>query len=690
MELTGFTTLCDWIGSDQRYFPPSPTINIDEYVEISEARASQAIEKAGFTGTFRSGIPTDFSALFSSLTPRPLQLAIDLIPEKLLKEPSLVIIEAPTGEGKTEAALALAHRITNLNGYDEFYYALPTTATSNQMHDRVQKYLKDQLKVDIAAKLVHGQAFLQQEALNIQPLYNGEDPKRDSIPIDWFNTKKRALLAPFGVGTIDQIELGALNVRHASLRLAGLSGKVIILDEVHAYDIYMTTIISRLLEWLKALGASVILLSATLPDTRRRELLRAFHGNEKIYDIPADYPLIVAASSGDFFTSTPKAMQPQRKIGLKFLQFSDNDNTQKANWLAEQVSEGGVACWITNTVNRAQNIYREVQGAAGSDVEVILIHARFPLVQRDELEKLIVSKAGPIKENRPRKMIVIGTQVLEQSLDLDFDLMVSDLAPIDLLLQRAGRLHRHAITKRWGDHLSPVLYINAPMSDNQPVITSDKYVYAEYILLRTWEIIKGLSSLQLPADYRLLVEQVYGEVPTSMMDEQKKALEQLEKQEELARQEAEVRLLPEPDPEELFTSLAARLVFTESETEAGWKVAQTRLGERSLNLVPLEDHGDFCTLPGSDLPLIKRIGASRSDQFLMLRHQVRISNPQQVVDALEKQKENLPELFTASTLLRDVMPLWLKNSAAEIETAKGRYILKLDPQLGLTINKKGG
>ena len=689
MALTGFTTLCDWIGSDQRFFVLSPGTDLDTYIGFSKSRAEQAVAQDGFLYELNRDTPTAFSSLFPLLKPRPLQFAIDKIPDELLTEPVLVTIEAPTGEGKTEAALALAHRITQLYGFDEFYYALPTTATSNQMHGRVQNYLNEQLKINIGVKLIHGQAFLQQDAQPIRPLTNGEDPVRDVLLLDWFNTKKRALLAPFGVGTIDQIELGALNVRHSSLRLTALSGKVIILDEVHAYDTYMTTIVTRLLEWLRSLGTSVILLSATLPDKKRKELLSVFHGEEGIQNIPMDYPLIIVAGPQTLYVDNPAAMQPQRHIKIDFLHFSDAENAEKAKWLVDQVSEGGVICWITNTVNRAQEIFQQVYSTVTSDVEVCLLHARFPLAQREDLEKMIVDKVGPQKEHRPSKVIVIGTQVLEQSLDLDFDLMVSDLAPVDLLLQRAGRLHRHSTTTNRGKHSKPVLYVNAPMIDDLPVLTIDKYVYAEYFLWRTWEVIKGLSQLVLPADFRTLVKEVYDENPVDMTVEQKEAYDALKQKEELARQEASIRLMPGPDPDDLFTSVAARLVFTESETEAGWRIAQTRLGERSLNLIPLEDHGDFCTLPGSDQPFNKRMAASREDQFQMLRHQLRISNPQQVVDALERQKENLPELFTASALLRDVIPLWLKNSKAELETSKGRYALMLDPQMGLTINEKG-
>lgn len=690
MELTGFTTLCDWIGSDQRFFTPHPDHSLANYLNISTECAQKAVESDGFAISTFSRILTKFSELFHNLPdPRPLQLAIDQIPEQLFKEPCLVVIEAPTGEGKTEAALAVAHRIAALRRSDEFYYALPTMATSNQMHLRVQDYLHDQLKLGMGVKLVHGQAFLAQDVVLVNPFGNGKDVSNIAPAMDWFNSKKRALLAPFGVGTIDQIELGALNVRHSSLRMAGLSGKVVILDEVHAYDTYMTTIVTRLLDWLNTLGASVILLSATLPASRRMELLRTYTHDDQAVEDTSAYPLITIANSNTVLSMKPPAAQASRPVGLNFLHFKDNEVEQKSDWLIDQVKEGGCICWITNTVDRAQALYAALIEKCAPYVKLALLHARFPLSQREALEKEIVHKTGPDKSQRPEKMIVVGTQVLEQSLDLDFDLMVSDLAPIDLLLQRAGRLHRHSTTLTRGQHHQPVLHVNVPMLGDQPDIHVDRSIYNEYFLMRTWQEIIHLPQFSLPADYRRLVEAVYT-APAGELDEAlAKAYGQLLKDEELARQEAELRLLPKPDPESSFTSLAARMVFEESETNAGWIIAQTRLGEKSINLVPLEDRGDHIIIPGDEKPIRKDQPVDGADQLRMLRSQVRVSRAE-VVEALSRQEEQKLSLFAQSSLLRDVRPLWLTDGKAEVVTKSGIILLELHPLLGLTIRKKGG
>jgi CRISPR-associated endonuclease/helicase Cas3 len=693
MAMTGFTILCDWIGSDQRFFTPQPKLSLSDYNNLSMELAVEAVKVDGFLDTFKSEEPTIFQEIFKKKipNPRPLQLAIDDLPSNLFLKPALYVIEAPTGEGKTEAALALAHRIASSTGSDELYYALPTMATSNQMFLRVQEYIRDQLNLKSRVKLVHGQAFLIEDDLSVKPLSNGKGDGENNDVLDWFGPKKRALLAPFGVGTIDQIELGALNVRHASLRLSGLSGKVVILDEVHAYDTYMTTIIEKLLTWLAALGSSVILLSATLPQSRREALLHAYTGKTKSAgEQRNDYPAIWVGSKTGNFALFTKASQPTRELQLNYLHFTEDQVREKAQWLVDAVREGGCACWITNSVKRAQQIFQAVDEIAPSNTDRMILHARYPLSQRQVIEKQLIEKYGPDKSKRPPSGIVIGTQVLEQSLDLDFDAMVSDLAPIDLLLQRAGRLHRHAETKRPANLQSPCFVINIPRGDDQtPIITMDKYIYAEYFPLRTIAVLCERKTLQLPADFRGLVEEVYDILPVEMDQNTRNAFDKLTKDEANAKGEAKLRLLPDPDPEDLFTGQIAQMSFTESETNASWIVAQTRLGEMSVNVIPLEDLGEAASIPGSDITLKKGLAASRDDQLKMLQSGLRISQIE-VVKAVLCQKADLPVLFTKSPLLRDYLPLWLKEGKTEIATQNGIYDVILDQKLGLIIEKIGG
>jgi CRISPR-associated endonuclease/helicase Cas3 len=621
-----------------------------------------------------------------------LQSAIDKIPLEVLSHPCLAVIEAPTGEGKTEAALALAHRIAQAGKSDEFYYALPTTATSNQMFGRLQTYLAENLNLGTQVKLVHGQAFLYEDDLRIQPLTNGDDEYFASL--EWFAPKKRSLLAPFGVGTIDQAELATLNVKHVPLRMMGLAGKVLIVDEVHAYDVYMTTIIEQLLRWLSAMGTSVILLSATLPKERRNKLVEAYSGHDIAQ--PADgnaYPSLWVVGQAGAYHDAPPAQQPNRQITFhpNILHFDDDHVDQKASWLLNAVANEGCACWMVNTVARAQKLYRAVKSLASDSIDCTILHAQFPLDVRQQLEQGVTRKYGPGDANRPKRGIVIGTQVLEQSLDLDFDVMVSDLAPVDLLLQRAGRLHRHN-RARPARHTEPHLWINTEMQEGNLVIRVDGWIYSEFILRRSWDVIRELDILTLPADYRTLIEAVYGEFDPegnpALVDSWNKLQEEQSKETEQAHQ----RLLPGPDPDDAFSGPASISRFEESENDTHWNVAQTRLGEESLTMIPLERNGNIVRFEKNgitrEFDLSK--GIDREMQLCLLRKSVRVSN-RRVVEALkEYAKAGTPKGWDV-TLLKDCKPLWMEDGIAELVQRKNTIRLTLDPQVGLVITiSKGG
>ena len=691
MALTGFTILCDWLGSDGARFPMRPEVELEEYVKESARRAREAVEGAGFFQASRSAASTSFASLFPNLQPpRPLQAAIDQVPIELLSGPCLAIIEAPTGEGKTEAALALAHRLALASGSDELYYALPTTATSNQMFRRLKKYLRDSLGLATQARLIHGQAFLFEDDLRIEPLDSGEGWEPGGAR-EWFGPKKRALLAPFGVGTIDQAELAALNVRHTALRLIGLAGKVVIVDEVHAYDTYMTTIIERLLNWLAALGTSVIILSATLPVARRASLVQAY--GLKVNPVRAkdvDYPGFWVVGRTGSYHASPPAYQPDRHLRLNTLSLTDEDPENKACWLLQAVAGGGCACWITNTVARAQRMFAALDKIAPPDVDRLLIHSQFPLEDRQSLERLLAVKYGP-EGSRPERGIVVGTQLLEQSLDLDFDVMVSDLAPVDLLLQRAGRLHRHEATKRPPAHSVPRLWINVELAaDGSLQLGVDQYVYDEFILRQTWRTLAGREEITLPADYRPLVEAIYAatEPPTDTILAE--AWEKLQDQERNAVGQARLRLLPEPDPEDPFCGLAAsRGTFEENESSAAWIVAQTRLAEESVTVIPLErnEASAWFFQDGGKLEMSLASPVPRETQLQLLRRSLRVTH-RRAVPLLKAGVVSLPRLFTESLLLKECIPLWLQRGQSRLPSGKETLVLTLDPRLGLVIDRE--
>lgn len=688
--LTGFTILCDWLGSDNNAFQPESSADLAEYVRISARRAQKAVSAAGFHVSSSSTAPIKFAELFVDKQPaRPLQEAVDAIPAAVLGGPCLAIIEAPTGEGKTEAALALAHRLAQISGTDELYYALPTTATSNQMFGRLQEHLRDRLGLSAQIKLVHGQAFLVEDDLRLDPLGDEANDHAEAAQ-EWFGPKKRALLAPFGVGTVDQVELAVLNVKHTALRMIGLAGKVVIFDEVHAYDTYMTTIIEMLLKWLRALGSSVIILSATLPQARRLALARAYGVDVEHNAEAQTYPSLWVFGEGASHHAAPRAQQPARNLSLGFLHIGDErtDIAAKARWLLDSVAHGGCACWMTNTVKRGQDIFEAVDRLAEAEnltIDRMLFHAQYPLSERERREQELRDKYGP-QGLRPKRGIVIGTQVLEQSLDLDFDVMVTDLAPMDLLLQRAGRLHRHERTRPVG-HESPHLWVNVPQNDAGEIeIGVDRYIYASFLLRQTWAVLHGLSTIELPRDYRILVEAVYGfnVLPADHLLQAE--WQELKEKEARALGEANIRLLPEPDPEWAFSSRMSRLQFEENDNSAAWIIARTRLGEESITVIPMErrENVAWAWPTGEELSLTRPV--SRDTQLALLRKQLRISN-QAVVHALKT--DTPPALFIKSALLKECLPLWLTDGQLRIPLKKGVVVLTMDQQLGLKIRKEG-
>lgn len=713
MAINGFMILCDWIGSDSRYFKLEPNLSFDSYVSECMQRAKLAVESTGLLISSTSEAPADVHSLLADLSSlRSLQILIDDIPDEFLTHPTLSIIEAPTGEGKTEAALALAHRIGRITGVDDMYYALPTTATSNQMFGRLQEHLKNRLRLSSLVKLVHGQAYLVEDDLRaefpssmIAPLENGESSHEESLEsVAWFNSKKRALLAPFGVGTIDQAELAVLNVKHVGLRMSGLAGKVLIIDEVHAYDTYMTTIIERLLRWLSSMNTSVILLSATLPISRRKQLAEAYCKGVVLDDQSnKTYPnllLIKNKVSEEKTAWTPnqeiKVWQPNRVLEINSLHFTDDDEQvlKKAKWLIDQARNGGCACWITNTVKRSQNIYEAVDKLKKEmvlDIELDLIHSQFPLSNRQDKEIQLKDKYGRKGDKRPKRGIVIGTQVLEQSLDLDFDVMVSDLAPIDLLLQRVGRLHRHERSNRPFTHDKPRFFINFETDPEGGLkLGSDRRIYDEYIIRATHrEIAKRIAKklpIILPADYRALIEIVYATPDKSdpLYDEWL----ELDSKDDRFRKKAREKLLPEPHPRVSFAETAAmKIKFEEEENSAAWIVAQTRLGEKTLNVIPLERDGDWVYLDDG-IKVNVKAEAGFPIQRKLLKNHLRISNPDAIVAIESDAKEHGTALFRKSTLLKDYFPIWLSKGETSLPKEKPDIHIKLDLTLGLTIRKE--
>jgi len=713
--LTGLIVWCDWIGSNEHDFPATPDSTPEDYLKLSRQRAQHALAQYHLRARPAALTYHGFRSLFPK-EPRPLHELIDALPDNALLGPLLAVIEAPTGEGKTEAALALARRIAALSDDDEIFFALPTMATSNQMFTRLEPFYRARHGEDGAVRLVHGQALVMEEALRRRIGLAGDrdaaDPNGASgdAALQWFVGPKKAMLAPFGVGTVDQVELAGLDVRHYPLRLFGLASKVVVLDEVHAYDAYMSSILSHTLTWLAALGSSVIMLSATLPAARHQQLAQAFL--DGLPDAPAvqlpaqrDYPALAIYRAAEPLCQPFTAFRAEQTFTMRLVQQRGPDD--EAGALLELVREGGAVARICNRVDDAQAIFRALR-ALRPPGDQVLLHARFPLHRRQERERRIGELVGEQTTRRPdQAVIIVGTQVLEQSLDYDVDVMVSDFAPIDLLLQRAGRLHRHARLDAEGHslrlprHAQPVLEIALPTdADGLPDWRRWRAIYEPYILWRTWEVLhesiqEGQRQIMLPRDYRPLIEAVYAEQPpaasnSSYAEQIVRAWTAYQRSRQDEINQARRPLTPDVRKADALVEGASRSFAGEEDSpEANAQLAKTRLGDR-ITLVPVYHvDGALALDPGGTWKLSKDALPTPDQQRDVLAAAVPVSDRRLI--AAYRDERRPPELRWPwperglPALLRGLHPLPLDQT----HTARvGGRILRLDPDLGLLIDQE--
>ena len=490
----GFITVADWIASGG-YFG-NLLQNHPFSKDDLKKKAHDAVRNAGFIPlSIKQGL--QFKDIFG-FSPRKIQS--DLF--ESVSFPGVYVLEAPMGLGKTEAALYAAYKMLEKGLASGIYFGLPTQLTSNKIYERVQSFLEKIVgeESSYCLKLLHSSAWLEEDSL-------GEDAK---VGKSWFDSKKRGILAPFAVGTIDQALMAAMNVKHSMVRAFGLAGKVVILDEVHSYDSYTGTIMNALVDELKHIGCTVIILSATLTSSQKKKILNL--PLEQVLN--ESYPLI-SSQTDKFFSEISSLGESNRKVSIQI----SKDDKKAFDVALEKAENGEQVLWIENTVAEAQDAYKKLAAkSAEMGLECGLIHSRFIKKQRSEIENKWVSlygKNGYSKRSACGR-ILVGTQVLEQSIDIDADYLITRICPMDMLLQRIGRLWRH----RENDKIRPSTakcetLVLSPVVDD--VIKSDKVfgvtgvVYSPYVLSRTLDVLKHIDVVNLPNDIRGLLENVYQE-----------------------------------------------------------------------------------------------------------------------------------------------------------------------------------
>jgi CRISPR-associated endonuclease/helicase Cas3 len=709
MWLAGLTSVADWIGSNEEFFPyavgsagEETSLNHQTYLERARAQARDALQRVGWTGWTPKTEQVSFAEMFG-FPENPMQQTV-IESAEIIDGPGLTLIEAPMGQGKTEAAQWIADRSALELGLAGCYVALPTQATSNQMFGRFQQFLEKRYPDQVVnLQLLHGAASLSSELddlkqrgaelLDMRNVYGNDELGSPAgvVAAEWFTYRKRGLLAPFGVGTVDQALLAILQIRHVFVRLFGLAHTVVIIDEVHAYDTYMSTLLERLLEWLAALASPVVLLSATLPEARRQALCQAYGRGLRSAsrDAPkASYPRITQVRrSGEIHAIFIPVEQADEPIHLRW----GEDGVQLADQLHNALRNGGCAVVICNTVARAQATYSLLRDYFESCegptwVELDLLHARYPFEERDRRERSALarfSKPGDTTgdAHRPRRAILVSTQIIEQSLDLDFDLMVTDLAPADLVLQRAGRLHRHH-RQRPGGLEDRTLWIVGPQVSDEGVPTFDSgsaHVYDPHVLLRSWLALRDRSCIEIPGSVQDLIEAVYDDRPCpeelsqAVRNRWAETAEMLRSGREGSKQNAQGRDLRPPWFDEAIWKFVQAPLSEDAPELHTANQALTREGDPSVPVVLLDEAAG--SRHTKSTPTISEAAA-------LLRRSVTLSHQGVVRHLLESDG---PSAWAKSPLLRLHRPLILSDLG---EARVGSFLIRLDPELGITIDKE--
>lgn len=583
--LAGLCSVADWIGSSERFFPHSRArVDLADWFEQSKTAARAALLECGLASSGGSRVRSTSDALAAALpvgaTPRALQEAVITLLEDLPSGPVLVVIEAPMGEGKTEAAFAVDAWLNTRGNSRGLYLAMPTQATSNALFGRVVGYL-DRLGLRNRAQiqLAHGSASIEQTELRLREIgFGGSDATVAAS--SWLAGSKRTMLAANAVGTVDQALVSVLNAKHHFVRHFGLADRNVVFDEVHAYDTYTGGLIERLVVWLIASGSSVVLMSATLPSRRREALLRQIAAVPLAS--PPPYPRITVVAEGEE-RAVHFAARQRARVAIKPFSSEIEAITGRS---IDMAKHGACVLVIVNKVARAQSLYERI---ALAGAHVMLFHARFPMSERLDIEKSVLDRFGVAGSGRAG-WILVATQVAEQSLDVDFDVLISDIAPVDLILQRIGRIHRHARVRPSGFE-TPTAYISGLNSrpEELPPEAITRGIYDRFPVLRTAWWLASREALDLPEDIDRAVQWVYGEQQIAQCAPDVAAAHEEARQESEAQAAYQSSLAEKAalaDPHE-WSGPSSTVPMDDDAAGNGMARFGTRLGDRSMACVPI-------------------------------------------------------------------------------------------------------
>lgn len=659
--MLGLLILSDWISSGPAFADAEDWIRHPG----AEARIRETAEEflsRSMLRPVRSHWGTAFCDVWKNFVPSGLR-RLQRDTEALLRAPNgnplLLLIEAPMGEGKTEAGVYAALQMARLWGKDGLYLALPTAATANQMVGRMEALLSMH-EIPKEVRLLHSMAWLERDA----PQQIHSPDERDEIE-RWLAPTRRGLLAQFSVGTVDQAMLAATIVRYGVLRLLGLSNKVLVIDEIHSYDAYMSAIIVCLLAWCRALQIPVVMLSATLPPAMKQKVLSPYTDQP----LSEAYPLITMISDDGALTERVVAETSHRMAAVIRRLPILRDAEAIARAAAGEVRDGGCLCILMNTVREAQAVYSALRECFDGDL--LLFHAQFPAERRSELERACIRRYGKDKTHRPKRSVLVATQVVEQSLDVDFDVMYTAVAPIDLLLQRLGRVFRHEDTPRPENRTRAEVSVLVPERDGD--FGSSAYVYPECMLSSAIRCLSGVSEIRIPEDVPGLVKAGYDPQLVPEKEVRKWQENQIREQVEAG---ASTQFLLGP-PEKAHAALNHVLDYEDGE-EAYALSVQTRLGEPTVRIALLPQEA----LARNGVVIRETNGVRRAEAQgqtaakWVMKHSLSVS-----LRRLGAKESNFSYII-GDKLLSGVRIYPSENGSCTLENGK---ILRIDPELGFLI-----
>ncbi len=696
--LTGLVVIADWIASNPEAFPMVVS-------GPQEERVQTGMQVTDLTGPWKGkmvdgDVDKQYQNSFNwpeHYRARSVQAAM-VEAARTVTEPTLIVLEAETGVGKTEAALAAAHVIANTTNAQGIYFAAPTMATANGLLERTIAWANNTTEAEAVSSLylAHSKNQLSQPYQRLRFKGVGEDyPAGDNVVASsWMSGRRRGLLSNVVVGTVDQVLMMALRQRYSMLRHVALAGKIVIFDEVHAYDTYTSDYLERTLEWLAHYGATVIMMSATLPPERRNALVKAYTGREIATPSNA-YPLITVASGSSQRSITPEPSPTNLEASIEVIADS-LDHLQ--DHMGALLNDGGVALIICNTIARAQEAFKALQLSYLDEVE--LHHAGFMAWERSEKEDRLRAELGPAAhrdEGRPYRKIVVATQVAEQSLDIDADVLVTDIAPMDLLIQRIGRLHRHnrPATDRPVTLRSPKVYVRGIESlAPQPVLNPGaEAIYGSKVLLST---IRHLpTTFRRPDDVAELVRAVYSPhqvMPVEWIEEWEKAEAADQARQDSAHSRSKSFRIKSPSEctrlIDLFEDLHEATVLL-GDDEKG--AAQVRDAEPTVEVIPIVGTEAEYTPLGTDWVITGNPELSYRQAFHLASSTVRLpmrmtrydDDFDAVVGALEQQT---PTAWNKHYLLKGQLALPLDG---DDEAELGRFRVRYSSELGIEILSDG-